>query len=514
MRKKFILGEKKAVVTSVLAVLIICFASTAVPAMNGSKISNLIESQTIKKTNERNKYDFQNLFRMESGVEDISYKSVFSFLENKLGSEKCNFLLPMLDILDNYVKEKFGEDFLEDFSIFFRIVSDYFGSEELTKKEFKRIFNENIIPLKNEVKSIAKGEKELKDISPTLKDIFSNYNMHLKNQDVNGRINQDLISTDMGSSQHFGDYWYHYKEIQKNWHLLGEETMAEWEKQTRWVNGLLVFFDIVLLITSALYGILGGPLLPFILMTVVIAINLLYILYLVDGFGEWLWLVGLSTNLVLHVKDQNGEDIDNLENYIKAHNIEAYQKINEGEFPENHKSYFTYPLDSDTGFSGPGWYSTSSWWHQVDDANIWDKVPCPPGFWNISIEDVDGYENAYIDQTEDMLKHKTSVIELTLFSNPHIPHIVSEAEDISLYVGETGSYTVSAKDPDNGNVSYQLQWGDGTISEWTEFVNSGESVTVNNIWNKCGIYEIKARTKDDQSEISPWSNDFTVYVCD
>ena len=49
MRKKLLFGEKKAVVTSVLAVLIICFASTAVPASNGSKTLDIVDNKSKKR---------------------------------------------------------------------------------------------------------------------------------------------------------------------------------------------------------------------------------------------------------------------------------------------------------------------------------------------------------------------------------------------------------------------------------------------------------------------------------
>ncbi len=73
--------------------------------------------------------------------------------------------------------------------------------------------------------------------------------------------------------------------------------------------------------------------------------------------------------------------------------------------------------------------------------------------------------------------------------------------------GEAGTeyeYTFNAIDPDGFNVSYYVEWGDGTNSGWTEFTDSGTDVKLKHTWDKKDDYIIKCKVKDLAENESDW----------
>lgn len=68
----------------------------------------------------------------------------------------------------------------------------------------------------------------------------------------------------------------------------------------------------------------------------------------------------------------------------------------------------------------------------------------------------------------------------------------------------TYNYTFKATDPDGDNVSYYINWGDGTCEGWIGWYASGEEVIRNHIWDKKGTYTIRAKAKDIYGAEGPW----------
>lgn len=64
------------------------------------------------------------------------------------------------------------------------------------------------------------------------------------------------------------------------------------------------------------------------------------------------------------------------------------------------------------------------------------------------------------------------------------------------------SYTVTATDPDNNNIRYVIDWGDGTTKTTSTFGASGTSYTTSHQWTTSGVYTIKVNAEDDNSGIS------------
>ena len=66
-------------------------------------------------------------------------------------------------------------------------------------------------------------------------------------------------------------------------------------------------------------------------------------------------------------------------------------------------------------------------------------------------------------------------------------------------------YETFTSDPDDNNISYYFDWGDGKNSGWTEFVPSGTIVNLSHSWQKSGTFTIKVKAKDIYGMPSEWS---------
>ena len=75
--------------------------------------------------------------------------------------------------------------------------------------------------------------------------------------------------------------------------------------------------------------------------------------------------------------------------------------------------------------------------------------------------------------------------------------------------GEEYTYSAIGFDPDEDTIKYCFDWGEGNTS-WSEFVNSGETVSMNYIWSENGTYKVKVKVKDEHGLESDWSDPLSV----
>ena len=71
--------------------------------------------------------------------------------------------------------------------------------------------------------------------------------------------------------------------------------------------------------------------------------------------------------------------------------------------------------------------------------------------------------------------------------------------------GELYEYIFSAIDPDGDDVSYFIKWGDGNITNWTTFQDTGTPYYKNHAWSTQGMFTIEAKAKDIEGAESDWS---------
>ncbi|MDG6229079.1 MAG: hypothetical protein QCH96_03845 [Candidatus Thermoplasmatota archaeon] len=72
-------------------------------------------------------------------------------------------------------------------------------------------------------------------------------------------------------------------------------------------------------------------------------------------------------------------------------------------------------------------------------------------------------------------------------------------------------FTAQATDPDNDRIQYGWDWnGDGTVDEWTEYVESGEQYVTRHTWIEKGSYDIFVKAKDEHGYEGDWSDPLTI----
>lgn len=67
-------------------------------------------------------------------------------------------------------------------------------------------------------------------------------------------------------------------------------------------------------------------------------------------------------------------------------------------------------------------------------------------------------------------------------------------------------YSFSTTDPDNNDVDYFIDWGDGSNSSWIGPFESGKQATISHQWDRAGIFPVKVKARDPYYEESPWSS--------
>jgi YVTN family beta-propeller protein len=76
------------------------------------------------------------------------------------------------------------------------------------------------------------------------------------------------------------------------------------------------------------------------------------------------------------------------------------------------------------------------------------------------------------------------------------------------------NFVSSAFDPEDDPVAIKFIWGDGDTSDWSDFVASGETVSIGHSWQNADTYYIRAQAKDVYNNLSNWSNSKEIVISD
>jgi hypothetical protein len=102
-------------------------------------------------------------------------------------------------------------------------------------------------------------------------------------------------------------------------------------------------------------------------------------------------------------------------------------------------------------------------------------------------------------------------VKITANSPPKKPSAISGVA--SGYVGTSYSFTGYTTDPNQDQLVYTFDWGDGSTSK-TNLVNSGTTVRMPHAWSSAGTYSVRVMATDGNDAVSPWSATKTVKVSD
>ncbi len=90
---------------------------------------------------------------------------------------------------------------------------------------------------------------------------------------------------------------------------------------------------------------------------------------------------------------------------------------------------------------------------------------------------------------------------------PLPPHGVAYVEP-----GITQTYTVSSWDRDEDQLRYQMNWDDGSRSEWSDYVLSNETVSFTKTFGDRSTYNLSVRAQDEHGLNSSWSEPYLIMV--
>jgi hypothetical protein len=103
------------------------------------------------------------------------------------------------------------------------------------------------------------------------------------------------------------------------------------------------------------------------------------------------------------------------------------------------------------------------------------------------------------------------IIHVTVLSDNEAPNKPERPSgEVKGKVGETYKYTTSTTDPNNDQLYYMWDWGDGNFSEWIGPYQSGAIANAQKSWSVKGDYSIKVKAKDMFGAESVWSDPLSI----
>lgn len=132
---------------------------------------------------------------------------------------------------------------------------------------------------------------------------------------------------------------------------------------------------------------------------------------------------------------------------------------------------------------------------------------CFHGDYEVAVK----FENYTITDTVSVLPEDNASLLITISIDNNPPTIPSTPDGPA--AGKAGvkyTYTTSSSDPDENQLHYKWDFGDGSYSDWLGPYESGATTEVNHTWSKKGSYELKVKTKDSYNAESKWSDPLPV----
>jgi hypothetical protein len=130
-------------------------------------------------------------------------------------------------------------------------------------------------------------------------------------------------------------------------------------------------------------------------------------------------------------------------------------------------------------------------------------------YWHTSKDKIEYMDISYaVRNSKLILATLSELTGITEIKAPLKPVIISGPDEGKF--GEEYTYTAKTTDPQNDQVYYLWDWGDGTDSGWIGPYNSGAECEASNTWIGEGDYNIKVKAKDSEDHESEWSNPFPI----
>lgn len=145
---------------------------------------------------------------------------------------------------------------------------------------------------------------------------------------------------------------------------------------------------------------------------------------------------------------------------------------------------------SDLDYNSNGWISAEE---AFPYAKEWTEK------WHNTILNPD---NSIHPMIYDGHKGELDITNCTLTPSPFIPKLTGNRE---LSIGDMYYFYVVSADIDNEKLWYQVNWGDGIISDWIGPYKSNRIQTFSHMWGSRSSNQLKVRAKDSDNLITPWA---------
>lgn len=97
--------------------------------------------------------------------------------------------------------------------------------------------------------------------------------------------------------------------------------------------------------------------------------------------------------------------------------------------------------------------------------------------------------------------NRTLVVTVVLPNSPPTFGAISGPTNVS--IGDTGSWQVTASDPDGDSLSYKVDWGNGVITNYNDSPGvSGGPVTISTIYSQAGTFTITVTVSDAEFSVT------------
>ena len=151
-----------------------------------------------------------------------------------------------------------------------------------------------------------------------------------------------------------------------------------------------------------------------------------------------------------------------------------------------------------TGSADGGYPPYGYHWDFGDDEASDEQNPTheytAAGNYTVTLTVTDDEDNISVDITWALIYESNDP--------PNMPIITGETHG---HYGESYDYTFVSTDPEDQDVWYYIEWGDGDTEEWIGPYSSGEEIVRLHTWDDRGEYTIRAKARDIFEEESDWA---------
>jgi outer membrane protein assembly factor BamB len=179
-----------------------------------------------------------------------------------------------------------------------------------------------------------------------------------------------------------------------------------------------------------------------------------------------------------------------------------------GELEANANGPYYGLINQPVKFEGysKGGYSPYSYLWYFGDGNIEDEedpthIYSEPGNYTVVFTVTDNTSNTSSDTSWALIQETNEPPDNPTIDGPE-----------SGRVGTSIIYSASTTDPDENQLLYWFDWGDGTSSGWVGPYDSGDTAHESHIWVAEGNYFLKVKAKDIHDAESGWSEYLSVTI--